>query len=46
MKTGWGRMLGRLLPKVLGHVRESVFTPGAITRRDYGVRTVPDDYAK
>jgi uncharacterized protein YndB with AHSA1/START domain len=46
MKTGWGRMLRTLLPKVLGHVRRSEFTPGAITKRDYKTTTVPDEYAK
>lgn len=46
MNMGWSRMLKTLLPRVLGHVRDGAFTPGAITRRDYGTKTVPDDYAK
>lgn len=46
MVMGWNRMMKRLLPKVLGNVRDEVFTPGAITRRDYGTKTVPSGYAK
>jgi len=47
MKTGWGRMLKTLLPKVLTHVADDgQFTPGAIVKRDYGVKTVPDGFAK
>jgi uncharacterized protein YndB with AHSA1/START domain len=46
MNVGWSRMLKKLLPTVLTHVRGQVFTPGAITRRDYGTKTVPDHFAK
>lgn len=46
MKMGWNRMLKTLLPKVLGNVQGSAFTPGAIKRRDYGTKTVPEDFAK
>lgn len=46
MSRGWVRMLKKLMPKVLAHVEGGVFTPGAITRRDYGTKTVPAGYAK
>ena len=46
MTMGWNRMIRRLLPKVLSHVQNGTFSPGAITRRDYGTRTVPPGYAK
>lgn len=46
MTIGWGRMLKTLLPKVLRNVSGRTFTPGAITRRDYKITTVPDGYAK
>lgn len=35
-----------VLPKVLERVEGGRFTPGAVTRRDYGTKTVPDGYAK
>lgn len=45
-KSGWNRMLKKLLPKVLENVdEEGGFTPGAITKRDSGTETVPDDFA-
>jgi hypothetical protein len=31
---------------VLANVKGSTFTPGAIKRRDYGTKTVHDDFAK
>jgi uncharacterized protein YndB with AHSA1/START domain len=46
MTFGWGRMLKRLLPRVLKNVRGTDFTPGAVPRRDYGTKTVPDGYSK
>lgn len=46
MGMGWGRMLHTLLPRVLGNVKGARFVPGAVTRRDYGVKTVPEGYAK
>jgi len=46
MSMGWRRMLRKLLPTVLENVEEGDFTPGAITKRDYGVQTVPEGYAK
>jgi uncharacterized protein YndB with AHSA1/START domain len=46
MGMGWGRMLHTLLPKVVANVRDGRFVAGAITRRDYGVKTVPEGYAR
>jgi len=47
MKMGWGRMLNSLLPEVLDNVSdEGFFTPGAVTKRDYGTKSVPEDFAK
>ncbi|HEX9894799.1 MAG TPA: SRPBCC domain-containing protein [Gemmatimonadales bacterium] len=46
MNHGWTRMLEKLLPRVLGNVRDGRFTPGAIRKRDYGTRTVPAGFAK
>lgn len=46
MTMGWKRMLRNLLPRVVGNVQSGRFTPGAIRRRDYGTRTVPDGYSR
>jgi hypothetical protein len=46
MKMGWGRMLNKLLPMVLRNVKGARFTPGAVTKRDYGTKTVPPGFAK
>jgi uncharacterized protein YndB with AHSA1/START domain len=46
MNFGWNRMINRLLGRVLANVAHGRFTPGAITRRDYGTSTVPQGYAK
>lgn len=46
MNHGWKRMLERLLPRVLGNVRDGSFIPGAVTRRDYGTKTVPSHFAR
>ncbi len=46
MSMGWNRRMKTLLPKVLGRVADGRFSPGAITKRDYGTKTVPDHYAK
>jgi len=47
MKHGWTRMMKTLLSKVLENVADDgTFTPGAITKRDFGVKTVPDHFAK
>jgi uncharacterized protein YndB with AHSA1/START domain len=46
MTFGWSRMLKTLLPKVLTHVDGRRFIPGAIRKRDYGTKTVPDGFAK
>ena len=46
IKMGWGRMVKKLLPKVLGNVKDGLFSPGAITKRDFGTKTVPEGYAK
>ncbi len=46
MAMGWNRRMRKLLPRVMENVGETGFRPGAITRRDYGTKTVPDGYAK
>ena len=46
MTHGWTRMLKTLLPRVLPNISGTTFTSGAITRRDYGTKTVPPGYAK
>lgn len=46
LAIAWRRMLKMLLPKVLQHVEDRQFTPGAIVRRDYKSSTVPEGYAK
>jgi uncharacterized protein YndB with AHSA1/START domain len=46
MSTGWNRRMRKLLPRVMENIDEAGFTPGAITRRDYGTKTVPAGYAK
>jgi hypothetical protein len=40
-------MLAKLLPRVLPNVDGSgAFVPGAIRKRDYGTKTVPEGYAR
>ena len=48
MRVGWGYMMKKLIPKVLGNVRGGEFTPGAIplSQRAYGCKTVPDKYVR
>lgn len=46
MAMGWNRRMRKLLPKVLDRIDGGRFTPGAVTRRDYGTKTVPEGYAK
>lgn len=47
MKMGWSRMLKTLLPKVLKNVDDQgAFHRGAITRRDFGVKSVPEEFLK
>ncbi|MEX0899502.1 MAG: SRPBCC domain-containing protein [Gammaproteobacteria bacterium] len=46
MSMGWNRMLRKLLPRVVDRVGPGGFNPGAVTKRDYGTKTVPDGYAK
>ena len=47
MAHGWTRMMGTLLPKVLHNVGAAGdFVPGAIRKRDYGTKTVPEGYAR
>jgi uncharacterized protein YndB with AHSA1/START domain len=46
MRHGWKRMMGTHLPKVVRNVRGGEFTPGAIVKRDYGITTVPENFAK
>lgn len=46
-RAGWGRMLKRLLPRVLENVGDDgSFTPGARTKRDFGTKTVPEHFAR
>ena len=46
MNMGWGRMINKLLPKVLRNVTDGGFIPGAIIKHDYGTKTVPPGYTK
>jgi uncharacterized protein YndB with AHSA1/START domain len=48
MRVGWGVMMKKLIPRVLGHIRDGRFTPGAIPleKRYYTCKTVPDEYAR
>jgi hypothetical protein len=46
MSMGWKRMLGTLLPRALEQVQQGRHVPGPRRRRDYGVKTVPEGYAK
>lgn len=48
MSMGWGLMHKRLIPRVLEHVRDGRFTPGAIPleRRHYKARTVPAELTR
>jgi hypothetical protein len=46
MSMGWNRRMRKLLPQVMERVASGSFTPGAITRRDYGTKTVPEGYAR
>jgi uncharacterized protein YndB with AHSA1/START domain len=48
MRVGWGYMLKRLIPRVLGNVRGGEFTPGAIplNKRAYRCKTVPEHYIR
>src|SRR5688500_5269832 len=48
MRIGWGCMMKRMIPKVLGQVRGGTFTPGAIplNKRYYTCKTVPDVYVR
>lgn len=46
MRFGWGTMLKRVIPKVLGNVGDDgSFTPGAVPlkKRCYGVKTISED---
>ena len=45
-QDGVGRMVKKLLPKVLANVSAGRFFPGAITKRDWGTKAVPPGYAK
>ena len=45
MNFGWRRMLRSHVPRVLANIKDQIFTPGAIRRRDYGTKTVPPGYA-
>lgn len=48
MRVGWGFMMKRLIPRVLGNVRAGEFTPGAIplNKRGYKCKTVPEKYIR
>lgn len=48
MKVGWGYMLRRLIPQVLGSVADGVFSPGAIplSKRAYRCATIPDEFVR
>jgi hypothetical protein len=48
MRIGWGFMMKKMIPQVLGNVREGRFTPGAIplNKRYYTCATVPQEYVR
>jgi hypothetical protein len=48
MRVGWGVMMKRMIPPVLGNVKGGQFTPGAIPlgKRYYACRTVPEEYVR
>jgi uncharacterized protein YndB with AHSA1/START domain len=48
MRLGWGMMMKKLIPKVLGNVKNGNFTPGAIPleKRYYTCKTVPEKYIR
>ena len=48
MRMGWGFMMKKLIPRVLGNVKSGAFTPGAIPleKRYYKCKTVPNKYVR
>ena len=48
MRVGWGYMMKKLIPTVLGNVEGGRFTPGAIplSKRAYSCKTVPEQYVR
>jgi uncharacterized protein YndB with AHSA1/START domain len=48
LRMGWGHMLKRLIPRVLGNVEGGAFRPGAIPleKRCYKCRTVPAEFVR
>ncbi len=48
LRMGWGHMVKRLIPRVLGNVRDDGFEPGAIplAKRCYKCRTVPAEFVR
>jgi len=48
MRIGWGFMMKKLIPRVLGRVEAGRFTPGAIplNKRFYTCKTVPEQYIR
>ena len=48
MRLGWGFMMKKLIPRVLSHVQEGNFAPGAIplSKRYYTCKTVPEQYVR
>jgi uncharacterized protein YndB with AHSA1/START domain len=48
MNIGWGLMHKRLLRKVLGNVKNGVFTPGAIPleKRSYKAKNIPSELVR
>lgn len=48
MRVGWGFMMKKLIPRVLGRVKGGRFSPGAIPlqQRYYKCKTVPEEYVR
>jgi uncharacterized protein YndB with AHSA1/START domain len=48
MRVGWGYMMKRLIPRILGRVSAGEFTPGAIplNKRYYTCNTIPEKYVR
>lgn len=46
MAMGWGRMMNKLLPRALERIEGGRYAPGPRLHRDFGIRTVPEGYAK
>jgi hypothetical protein len=48
MRVGWGYMLKKLIPRVIQHVKDGKFSPGAIplAKRYYTCKTIPEHYVR